>query len=77
MWYVVQPVMGGMLGAFIYLVVASGLLAMRSSVQAAETWLPSALACLCGFRQKFVFELLDKLMEVIGLRPLLQRAAKK
>ena len=77
MWYVVQPIMGAMLGAFIYLIVLSGMLAMNTSASVAATWFPSALACLCGFRQKFVFELLDKLMEVIGLRPLLKRNAKE
>jgi hypothetical protein len=73
MWYVVQPIMGAMLGAFIYLIVMSGMLAMNMSTSISSTWFPSAVACLCGFRQKFVFELLDKLMEVIGLRPLLKK----
>ena len=76
MWYVVQPIMGGMLGAFIYLIVVSGMLAMHSTVSTTSTWFPSAVACLCGFRQKFIFELLDKLMEVIGLRPILSKALK-
>jgi hypothetical protein len=77
MWYVVQPIMGSILGAFVYLVAMAALLALRSDVATAAGWLPAALACLFGFRQKLVFELLDKLMEVIGLRPLLQRIGKK
>ena len=76
MWYVVQPVMGGMLGAFIYLIVLSGMLAMNTGTTTASIWFPSAIACLSGFRQKFIFELLDKLMEVIGLRPLLKKDSK-
>lgn len=78
MWYVVQPVMGAMLGAFIYLIVISGMLAMNTNIQiTSSSWFPSALACLCGFRQKFIFELLDKLMEVIGLRPILSKVGQK
>ncbi|MGQ9518366.1 MAG: hypothetical protein ACUVWB_10425 [Anaerolineae bacterium] len=78
MWYVVQPIMGAMLGAFIYLIVISGMLAMSINIQTVSTsWFPSALACLCGFRQKFIFELLDKLMEVIGLRPILNKVSSK
>jgi len=76
MWYVVQPVMGSMLGAFIYLIVLSGMLAMNTGTTTASIWFPSAIACLSGFRQKFIFELLDKLMEVIGLRPLLKKDSK-
>ena len=76
MWYVVQPIMGAMLGAFIYLVVLSGMLAINTSMSISTTWFPSAVACLFGFRQKFIFELLDKLMEVVGLRPLLKKRAQ-
>ena len=76
MWYVVQPIMGAILGAFIFLIVASGLFAMHSTLPTAPAWFPSALACLCGFRQKFIFELLDKLVEVIGLRPILSKVGK-
>jgi hypothetical protein len=78
MWYVVQPIMGAMLGAFIYLIVVSGMLAMSINIQnLSSSWFPSALACLCGFRQKFILELLDKLVEVIGLRPILTRVGNK
>ncbi|MGC8826137.1 MAG: hypothetical protein ACP5TV_03935 [Anaerolineae bacterium] len=78
MWYVVQPVMGAMLGAFIYLIVVSGMLAMSINIQTvSSSWFPSALACLCGFRQKFILELLDKLVEVIGLRPILSKVGGK
>lgn len=70
-WYIIQPIMGSMLGALIYLIVASGMLALRSPEPVPSTWLPAALACLCGFRQKFILELLDKLIELIGLRPIL------
>lgn len=78
MWYVVQPIMGAMLGAFIYLIVVSGMLAMSINIQTvSSSWFPSALACLCGFRQKFILELLDKLVEVIGLRPILNKVGSK
>ncbi len=77
MWYVVQPITGSILGAFVYLVLMAGLLALGSDVATAAGWLPAVLACLCGFRQKLVFGLLDRLMEVTGLRALTQRFGKQ
>jgi hypothetical protein len=76
MWYVVQPIMGAMLGGLVFLIVASGMLAMHSSAPPASNWFPAAIACLCGFRQKFIYELLDKVMEVIGLQPILSKTLK-
>ena len=76
MWYVVQPIMGAMLGALIYALFLAGLLALRSPIPPASAWLPSALACLAAFRQKFILELLDKLVEILGLRPLWNRSQK-
>jgi len=77
LWYILQPIMGSVLGAFIYLVLMSVMLALRADIASAAGWFPAALACLCGFRQKYIFDWLDKLMQVISLRPLLNRAAKK
>jgi len=74
MWYIVQPFMGLILGGIIYLVIATGFLALSADIASAQAgravqWFPSLIACLAGFRQKFAYELLDNIMQVIGRRP--------
>ncbi|RLC78751.1 MAG: hypothetical protein DRI61_09305 [Chloroflexi bacterium] len=73
MYYVVQPVMGIILGGLIHLIVSAGFLAMGAQVTGLSEeniqWLPALIACLAGFRQKFAYEMLDKLMEILGRTP--------
>ncbi len=77
-WYIVQPVMGLILGGIIHLVIVSGMLALvpvngasdgARVAAAAVNWFPSLLACLAGFRQKFAYELMDNIMKVVGRQP--------
>ncbi len=73
MYYVVHPIMGVILGGIIYLIASAGFLAMGADVTRLNEeqlrWLPALIACLAGFRQKFAYELLDRIMEVLGRRP--------
>jgi len=75
MWYVVQPIMGIILGGIIYLITAAGFLALGMGEQLTALgadklrWLPSLVACLAGFRQKFAYELLDQIIQAVGRRP--------
>lgn len=67
MWYIVQPIMGMVLGGIIYLAIAAGFLVLQATPAVGPTnigsWLmPSLLACLAGFRQNFVYEVLDRIM---------------
>ena len=65
MWYVVQPVMGAVLGGLMYLIMAAGLLAMNIVPQEKDVIhaLPLVLAAIAGFRQVYVYELLDRLVK--------------
>lgn len=73
MYYVVHPIMGIILGGIIYLIASAGFLAMGADVTRLNEehlrWLPALIACLAGFRQKFAYELLDRIMEVLGRKP--------
>jgi len=73
MYYVVHPIMGVILGGIIYLIASAGFLAMGAEVTRLNEeqlrWLPALIACLAGFRQKFAYELLDRVMQVLGRRP--------
>ncbi len=73
MYYVVHPIMGIVLGGIIYLVASAGFLAMGADVTRLNEeqlrWLPALIACLAGFRQKFAYELLDRIMQVLGRKP--------
>ncbi len=65
MWYLVQPLMGSILGALVYLTLQAGLLAMSVPASAAGVIhaLPLLLAGMAGFRQNFVYGLIDKLIQ--------------
>ncbi len=74
MWYLVQPIMGIVLGGIVYLIIATGFLALQGSLPSAETargvqMFPSLVAVLGGFRQKFVYELLDRIIRVLTPTP--------
>jgi hypothetical protein len=84
MWYIVQPIMGMILGGIVYLIVASGFMsvqvlagqaadvseaARQSMTNPAVKAFHSAVAVVAGFRQRFVFELLDKIVQVLTPKP--------
>ena len=75
LWYVVQPLMGLILGGIIHLVIVTGLLALipgsgsNADPTVAVQWFPILIACLAGFRQKFAYELLDSIMKAFGRQP--------
>ena len=75
LWYVVQPLMGLILGGIIHLVIVTGLLALipvsdpSAGPAIAVQWFPALVACLAGFRQKFTYELLDNVMKALGRQP--------
>ncbi len=74
MWYLVQPVMGFVLGGIVYLIIATGFLALQGTPPTAEAargvqMFPSLVAVLGGFRQKFVYELLERIIRVLTPTP--------
>ncbi len=69
LWYLVQPVMGMVLGGIMFLVLAAGFLVVQvdlTDAQAATAarLLPYLVAVLAGFRQNWVYEQLERLMAV-------------
>jgi hypothetical protein len=73
MWYIVQPVIGLLLGALVHLLIGPGFLAARGGTQEGEmvalSLFPYAVACIAGFRQRFILEMIDRLIQVIAPAP--------
>jgi len=68
MWYMVQPIMGLVLGGIVFLLLAGGLLVLQvdplstTNTNTATRLLPYLLAVLAGFRQNFIYEQFDRLI---------------
>ncbi len=67
MWFLVQPIMGMVLGGIMFLIVAGGLLIVQVDLTNPQAstgarLLPYLLAVLGGFRQNFVYEQFDRLI---------------
>jgi hypothetical protein len=83
MWYIVQPIMGVILGGIVYLIIAAGFISIQVLAAQAPTFTEAAqamanpavkafhsvVACVAGFRQKFVYEMLDKIVQVLTPQP--------
>jgi len=83
MWYIVQPIMGIILGGIVYLILATGFISVQVLAQAptaasaaAEAMtnpaikaFHSVVACIAGFRQRFVYEMLDRIVQALTPRP--------
>ncbi len=70
MWYLVQPIMGFILGGIVYLIISTGFLAIQGTVPSVESAIgvqlfPALVAVLGGFRQQFVYELLERIIRVL------------
>ncbi len=66
MWYITNPIMGVVLGSFIFLVVRSGLLSLTSSSSGIESpWLVYTLAWLTGFQQNVALELVRRMIKIL------------
>ena len=80
MWYIVQPIMGIILGGIVYLILAAGFISVQvlaaQAPNVTETManpavkaFHSVVACVAGFRQRFVYEMLDRVVQVLTPRP--------
>jgi hypothetical protein len=83
MWYIVQPIMGMILGGIVYLIIASGFISVQvlagqaTNLEGATQTMGnpavkafhSVVACVAGFRQRFVFEMLDRIVQVLTPHP--------
>ena len=72
MWYIVQPILGIILGGVIFLILYTGLLSLQGGDVAAQSLattpqlLPALMAFIAGFRPQFLFDLLTKIIKVIN-----------
>lgn len=65
MWYLVQPIMGLVLGGIVFLLLSGGFLLLEvkpTDTNAGARLVPYLIAVLAGFRQNFVYAQLDRLM---------------
>ena len=65
MWYLVQPIMGVVLGGIVFLLLTGGFLLLQikpSDPNAGARLLPYLVAVLAGFRQNFIYNQLDRLI---------------
>ncbi len=67
MWYLVQPVMGLVLGGIVFLLLGGGFLMLQvdltsEKVGTAARLLPYLTSVLAGFRQNFIYEQFDRLI---------------
>jgi hypothetical protein len=83
MWYIVQPIMGVILGAIVYLFLASGFITTQVLTDQAATAsdavealsnpamraVHAVVAVVAGFRQRFVYEMLDRIVQALTPRP--------
>jgi len=83
MWYIVQPIMGIILGGIVYLIIAAGFISIQVLAAQAPTVgeaaqamanpavkaFHSVVACVAGFRQRFVYEMLDRVVQVLTPQP--------
>ncbi|MBN1583404.1 MAG: hypothetical protein JXA89_22030 [Anaerolineae bacterium] len=65
MWYIAQPVIAGMLGAFIYYL---GRHFQITSILV-EMYAAQGLACLVGFRQEYVLKAIDLVIRLLTPEP--------
>jgi hypothetical protein len=69
MYYLVQPVMGFVLGAVIYFIIAAGFLIVNTENILADSTvitLQILLGWIAGFRQRLVFEMIDRIVQKIS-----------
>ena len=69
MWYIVQPVIGLLIGGLVHLLIGAGFLTVMSKVSTTSdvilSALPYAVACIAGFRQRFILEIIDRIIQLL------------
>jgi hypothetical protein len=69
MWYIVQPVIGVIIGAAIYVLIGAGLINLIGQTASGENvslkLFPYAIAWVAGFRQRFILEVVDRFIQVL------------
>jgi len=69
MWYLVQPIMGTVLGGIVFLLLTGGFLLLQvkpSDTNAGARLIPYLVAVLAGFRQNFIYGQFDRLITLFA-----------
>ena len=71
MWYYVQPLMGLVLGAITFLILAGGFLIVQVNIadpnaSAGARLIPYLVAVLAGFKQDFVYDQLERVVSIFA-----------
>lgn len=69
MWYLVQPIMGLVLGGIVFLLLTGGFLLLQiqpTDANAGARLLPYLTAVLAGFRQNFIYSQFDRLISLFA-----------
>jgi len=69
MWYLVQPIMGMVLGGIVFLLLTGGFLLLQvkpADENAGARLVPYLVAVLAGFRQNFIYEQFDRLITLFA-----------
>ncbi len=74
MWYYVQPLMGLVLGAITFLIIAGGFLIVQVNITdpnaaAGARLIPYLVAVLAGFKQDFVYDQLERVVSIFAPGP--------
>jgi hypothetical protein len=69
MWYVVQPVIGLIIGAALHVIIGAGFLTLIGEAAVTQgtplRLFPYALAVIAAFRQRFILELVDRVIQLV------------
>jgi hypothetical protein len=69
MWYLVQPIMGTVLGGIVFLLLSGGFLLLQvkpTDTNAGARLIPYLVAVLAGFRQNFIYGQFDRLIALFA-----------
>ncbi len=69
MWYLVQPLLGSMIGMIVYMIVTVGFLTIQGTPTPANPLFMYLLAFIAGFRQRFFLELIDRIVQTFTPNP--------
>jgi hypothetical protein len=69
MWYLVQPILGSMIGMIIYMIITVGFFTIQGTPAPANPLFMDLIAFISGFRQRFFLELIDRIVQTFTPNP--------
>lgn len=66
-WYILLPLIGGLLGALTYLIFLAGFITSTGATQIESEYFTMLLCALAGFSSKWAVETLDKIVDLIKI----------